>query len=740
MKPIRLYVENFMCHERSYIDFTQFRAALIVGKVDNNELYSNGVGKTTIFKAIEYVLFNQADVNLEKIIRDDTNSCKITMDFIVDNVEYRLARTRTKKGATDLSLAQRTANDGLEKEVYHIVMGTSDNTTPVTEEKYWKDISGRRAADTEKDLAKLIKLNFKSFRSTIHFLQNDFTGLTTATPEKRKGILKDALDLLIYSKLEKIAKDKSSSISKNIDKHKVLIENLGDPALDLVKLNTQLSEIELILLNINIKKDKFTTELSNYNSNLNDLVNAHSNLEEKFSSLLIKEKSLLAEKSRLEISVKEYTSKTANISKSAKELINEIKELQSEQLSLIKLDYSQIDILGKEVISQKETITHHNIVIQNDNKELEELRIPMPDHGVCKDCRQPITEKHKKECKTKLAKDIQELQGSIKNSKQIISNLNAKINISQQSVNALILSKQQLDNVNIKISTKNKEVLDKKNTYNEYSALLTKFTTELVEKNKEIEEVSIQLKASSIDEAEKIKGQIEEIKKNIISTSNSEASLIKDITSSSATKAVIQHNIDQKLLDKAKCIELKKELLDLENNYMMYPSVIQAFSSTGIPNLIIQNVLDDLQIEANTLLSQLKPGLQLSFFVEKTKGDGTETDTLDINYHINGKERYYEQLSGAMKLAVTFSLKLGLSFLLQKMIGTDIKLLLLDEIDQSLDKASVDAFADIVKFFQKDFTILIITHNDRLKDKFSHAILVEQDINMISRAKVVSSW
>jgi len=93
-----------------------------------------------------------------------------------------------------------------------------------------------------------------------------------------------------------------------------------------------------------------------------------------------------------------------------------------------------------------------------------------------------------------------------------------------------------------------------------------------------------------------------------------------------------------------------------------------------------------------------------------------------------------------MRLAVAFSLKLGLSFVLQNRIGTDIKFLLLDEIDQSLDKASVDAFADIVKFFQKDFTILVITHNDRLKDKFSHAILVEQDMNMVSRAKVVSSW
>ena len=178
----------------------------------------------------------------------------------------------------------------------------------------------------------------------------------------------------------------------------------------------------------------------------------------------------------------------------------------------------------------------------------------------------------------------------------------------------------------------------------------------------------------------------------------------------------------------------------MRKKYSIYPSVIQSFSSIGIPNLIIQNVLDDLQIESNNLLSQLKPGLQLSFLIEKIKGDGSESDTLDIKYNINGKERYYEQLSGAMKIAVAFSLKLGLSFLLQKIIGVDIKFLLLDEIDQSLDKASVDAFADIVKFFQKDFVILIITHNDRLKDKFSHAILVEQNVNMVSKAKVVSSW
>ena len=740
MKPIRLYIDNFMCHERSYIDFSQFNAALIVGKVENNELYSNGVGKTTIFKAIEYVLFNQSDANLERIIRDDTASCNITMDFIVDNIEYRVSRTRTKKGSTDLSLFKRTANDGLEKEAYHLQIGTADNTTPITEEKFWENISGRRAADTEKDLSSLIKINFKSFRSTIHFLQHDFTGLTTATAEKRKGILKDALGLLIYTKLEKLAKDKSNGMYKDIEKCKILIENLGEPDLDLIAFNNKLFSTDKDLIEKRILIDKVILDLSNYNITLNDLINSHSNLEEKFSSLIIKEKVLSGEKSRLEISVKEYTSKTTNIAKAAKDLIKEIKELKDNQINLIQLDYSQIDILNEQISLQKDKIAENTITIQNSTKSLEELRIPMPDQDICKDCRQPITDKHKKECKEKLAKEIMTLQADIKNSRNNISASNAEVLIHQQIINSLNLSKQQLENINIKLSLKNKEVLDKKNTYNEYSVLLKKFSSELNDKIKEIEFITQELKASSIDEAAKIKLLITETKEYIKSIMQLEVSLRKDSSSLEATKAVLLHNIDQKNNDKLKRIDLKKNLIELENNYAVYPSVIQAFSSTGIPNLIIQNVLDDLQIEANSLLTQLKPGLQLSFFVEKTKGDGTEADTLDINYHINGKERYYEQLSGAMKLAVTFSLKLGLSFLLQKMIGTDIKFLLLDEIDQSLDKASVDAFADIVKFFQKDFTILIITHNDRLKDKFSHAILVEQDINMISRAHVVSSW
>lgn len=352
-----------------------------------------------------------------------------------------------------------------------------------------------------------------------------------------------------------------------------------------------------------------------------------------------------------------------------------------------------------------------------------------------------MSDKERKDHQLHLNKEMEQYQKDIQDSKKKIASLNAEILTINQKINTLNLSKQQLEGVNTKISSKNREIADKKSLFEEYGELLTKFTNELQEKSKELEEVDADLKNSSVEEANLIAAQIKEQEQKIATLMTQINALNKEITHYNSNKAVIQHSIDQKTKDKLKKDEIKKSLGELNEKFSVYPAVLQAFSTTGIPNLIIQNVLDDLQVESNNLLAQLKPGLQLAFSVEKTiEKTGDQADTLDIKYTVNGKERYYEQLSGAMQLAVAFSLKLGLSFLLQKMIGTDIKFLLLDEIDQALDKASVDAFADIIKFFQKDYTILIITHNDRLKDKFSHAILVEQDHNMISRAKVVSSW
>lgn len=726
-----------MCYDKSYIDFSQFNSALIIGKLENSDLFSNGVGKTTIFKAIEYVLFNQSDFNLENIIRDDTNQCRIVLDFSIKNKEYRLSRTRTKKGVTDLILLERISDTGSDYEVYH-----NENCVPYFDknhvEKHWKDLSASRAGDTEKDLAKLIKINYKSFKSTVHFVQNDFTGLPTATPEKRKAILKDALNLLIYSKLEKIAKDEFTQLSKEYEKNKLSIDVLGTPNNDIIVLKNNLENTSQLIEEKNTEILNVKENQSFINSAMHVLISESKNLESKFSEVLIKKNENISAIDKLKKSITEYLDKKNNIVKISKEIIEEISKLKKERDNLIKNDFSEIDIMSNNISSLKEELGQNNLTIKNCLQELAELKSPLPKGDFCESCKQNISQTHIEECRNKNASDTLMYQNKLKDTKIKIEEINNSIIKNQKTLTSLNELKLNLVKIENLIKIKDQEIIDKKSLYTEYVKFHQDFSNELVVRENNLIQIETELNNSSIQEVNLLKDKIKEKEKELFDINIILLSLNKELTHFNNQKAIINHSLNQKYKDLSKKIVLEKNLQEIEEKIEMYPSVIKAFSSTGIPNLMIQNMLDDFQIESNILLNQLKPGLQISFFVAKTKDDGSEADTLDIKYHLNGKPRYYEQLSGAMKLAIIFSLKLGLSFVLQKMMGIDVQFLLLDEIDQSLDKASIDTFAEIVKFFQNDFTILIITHNDRLKDKFSNIILVEQDKNMISRAKVLS--
>ena len=211
--------------------------------------------------------------------------------------------------------------------------------------------------------------------------------------------------------------------------------------------------------------------------------------------------------------------------------------------------------------------------------------------------------------------------------------------------------------------------------------------------------------------------------------------------SSVMEKAIIRNNIDFNsalAIIKSKLEEIEKaketlliqkvELDKLQNKLRTYPYVIQAFSSTGIPSIIISSILDSLQEESNNILNKIHPGLQLQFLTEKErKKDKEVEDKLGIVYFAHSKERSYEELSGAQSIAVQFALKLGLAFLLQKSSNYNFGLLLLDEVDSPLDKQSISYFTEVLKSFQDSFKILTITHNDYSKEKLSNQIIVEQD-------------
>ncbi len=735
MRLIRIYLENFICHESSEVDFTSFKSALIVGKINGNDVYSNGTGKSSIFKGIEYVLFNQArETKLEKLVRDDTPKCKVVLDFEAKGKIYRVSRSRTAKGTSDLSLLERNTHED----------PTLDpHSSTLTEEQvklFWTNISGRRAIDTENDLKKLHRVNLESFLSTNHFVQNDFSGLPTATAGQRKTILKEALQLLIYTKLEKIAAEDAKIISKDVDKKRGALNIVGDPQKEIDNLNQRHDDTVKMIAQKNSEVEKKHAEIEDLSFKISGLTSKFSTLDSQSASFIKKKADCLAKVKKLEASLSEADRRRGVVSQAGRDLVKEKKDLKEKEKAINVSELKMIDLLRSNLVLFRDQSATFVSNSSNLRAELEDLKIPMPDDSLCKHCRQELTDAHRRECKKTIENEIKTKEEKLSQFQIELTQVKKRIAETEAEIKTVEANQKLLDSILIKIEQKDKEIADKAKMYKEYSAIFDVSKADLAEAQAELEEARLNADNSSEVELSRLRNEISDERQALISLKKELEQLTALMNKAVADKAVIEFSLEEKKKDITKRSTLDKEIADLDKEYEIYPDVLEAFGPRGIPNLIIQNVLDELQDEANTLLAQLKPGLQLAFSIEKTRGDGAVDDDLEINYFLNGKNRDYGQLSGAMKLCALFSLKLGLSFLLQKKLGADIKFLLIDEVDQSLDKAGVDAFADIIKFFQKDFTILVITHNDRLKDKFSHAILVDQDRNMVSKAQVVTAW
>lgn len=713
-----------MKHSFTEIDCTEFKSVLIVGKDNNDPRSANAVGKTTIFVAIEYVLFDVTPFSqLDKIVRHDQDRCKVTFDFESNGTVYRISRSRNKRTSKSEVRMYRMESD-------------------------WVDITQKTASETNEELNRLIKITHMAFRNSIHFAQMDLHGLASATPRERKAMLKEPLQISIYSKLEKIAKEKAALISKELDKTKILIQSLGRPeeevsTLQLELINLEHSITENTKLNLSLQQ-----VLDNKNIEYSDLKKV------SVDDLLVIKSSILA----LETDKNKCLVKKASIESNDILVSNELKKLNTQQVSL-KKDLEQSNNT-KENLS-KVIFRAINDIVEEKNKiltkeldgtkylarlesEKQRLSKVLPDGDTCSHCDQVVPAQYRKEHEKQRLSELSVIESDrIKYNKLLQVVKSKKTMLEQELTSAQLNEKQMVDILHL---ISNKELLIKQCNQNIEVCRdkQASIKNELIESIEMFDKLTIQISVlqeelhnkSSLNVLNKIQqteNEIKEIKSKIDSG-------VKEINKSNTLVGMITGKLNQCESNKEESNKLKSQLLIMEKDLSIKTKVTQAFSSSGIPTMIINTILDDLQTVANNLLKSLKPGMELFFSIVRNKLDGQQEDTLDIVYCVNGRELEYQQLSGAQKFLVSLSLKLGMSLIIQHRIGVDIKFLFLDEVDQSLDPKTIDAFMDVIKNWQEKFTIFVITHNDSLKEKFTHAILIEEDGVNGSSGKVVTSW
>jgi exonuclease SbcC len=182
---------------------------------------------------------------------------------------------------------------------------------------------------------------------------------------------------------------------------------------------------------------------------------------------------------------------------------------------------------------------------------------------------------------------------------------------------------------------------------------------------------------------------------------------------------------------RARKAEFEREREELQQRIVQHRTLERAFGKDGVPALLIEQALPQIEEKANDLLDRLSDGQMSIRFVTQAEYKDKKRDdlreTLEIQISDGAGIRAYEMYSGGEAFRVNFAIRLALSEILAQRKGARLQTLVIDEGFGSQDTLGRQRLVEAINLVKHDFAkILVITHLDELKDAFPTRIEVEK--------------
>ena len=220
---------------------------------------------------------------------------------------------------------------------------------------------------------------------------------------------------------------------------------------------------------------------------------------------------------------------------------------------------------------------------------------------------------------------------------------------------------------------------------------------------------------------------------------------LPDLVKTESELFELQENENKKRLQLGGAIQAVEVLSSLKNRVRdlsseregitfrisQYKNLERSFGKDGVPALLIEQALPEIEEQANTLLDKLTSGeMSVRFETQqeyKDKKRNDKRETLNILISDSAGMRDYEMFSGGEAFRVNFAIRLALSRILAKRAGARLQTLVIDEGFGSQDSEGRQKLVEAINLIRDDFAkILVITHLEELKDAFSTRIEVEK--------------
>ena len=244
------------------------------------------------------------------------------------------------------------------------------------------------------------------------------------------------------------------------------------------------------------------------------------------------------------------------------------------------------------------------------------------------------------------------------------------------------------------------------------------------QKDLEKQNAEIDRSQLALDTAKEKAPDLQDINKTLLQLKEKENILQREAGAAQQKVAVLE-------IQKSRKIELEEQRQEISNHVKQYKQLEAAFGKDGVPALLIEQALPNIEAKANQILERLSGGaMSIRFLTQRSYKDSNREDlkeTLDIQIRDQTGFRDYEMYSGGESFRINFAIRLALSHVLAQRAGARLQTLVVDEGFGSQDSIGRQRLIEAINLIRDDFEkILVITHVEQIKEAFSTQLFVEK--------------
>lgn len=732
MEPIRLIMHNFTSYRDETVQFDGVSCAALTGE--------NGSGKSSLLDAITWILFGLGTrgKDLDNYVTRGESECLVELHFRLNGNLYRVVRGRSRQRSK--STLEFFVQDGPD----------------------WRPLSAKAITDTQLIIEQTLRMDYRTFTASSLILQGQADSFTAnLTDAERKEVLARILGLDLWAQLQERAKEKARSASAALQAYDLQANRLQESIDRGAGLSTRQAEI--------------TAELSDTEKGIEALADCMTDLEVRLRQRPTLEKDLaearqamdkVTDERRRNDARREQITAQTNQCKGQVATAQKVLEHRDEIEAAVALqadiaaDVAEFGAKALELTRCTEELakverqkaaweSNHNAKVAGLEAEVQALKRQaevmdqVPCEGGTRERCPLLARAHEAQKKAATLETVE---------------LPILRNTENPHTAAYEAAKAKKDNITydpdahqaardtlaeVQKTAALKPALDAAGQ--RVSELNTRIT-ELQQESSSLESREKELVDQLLTLAEKDRSTQAELESltPLVAEFDTKRRRLGELRQREAELRTELGRVDQQLAavhtaEKEKA-QIAEDTMDLRRRLTVLETLDQACGKkAGVPALIVENAVPELERLANEMLSRMAGGrLQVRLDTQaEAKTTGNIQEVLRIIVLDGGNERPYQTYSGAERFMVDLALRVALSKFLCHRAGAEIQLFALDEgigcADDVNRQAILDAILTVASEFRKT---LVITHLNELKDAFPQRLDVQKTDDGGSKVRV----